>query len=76
MLSIQSIGSLGKVCLKSCPAKVGDLISVKHNPDLVGVITEFSLNQGVFWLKWLDSDLITAYSARGFDTMFDIVARA
>ena len=55
---------------------VGDLISLKNNLDLVGVVTDFSLNQGVFWVRWLDRDRNTIYSARDINTMFLIVSKA
>ena len=62
--------------MKSSPVNIGDLISSKNNLDLVGVVTSFSINQGVFWVRWLDREFVTIYSARDFDTMFHIVARA
>jgi hypothetical protein len=62
--------------LKSCPVKVGDLITSKANLDLVGVVTSFALNQDVFWVRWLDREINTIYTTRDFDTMFHIVARA
>ena len=62
--------------MKLCPIKVGDLISPKATPSLIGVVTAFSLNQGVFWVRWLDREINTIYSTRNFDTMFAVVARA
>lgn len=62
--------------MKLFPVNIGDLISSKNNLDLVGVVTSFSINQGVFWVRWLDREFVTIYSARDFDTMFHIVARA
>ena len=62
--------------MKLFPVNIGDLISSKNNLDLVGVVTSFSINQGVFWVRWLDREINTIYSARDFDTMFHIVARA
>ena len=62
--------------MKLSPVNIGDLISSKNNLDLVGVVTAFSLIQGVFWVRWLDREFVTIYSARDFDTMFHIVARA
>ena len=62
--------------MKSSPVNIGDLITSKNNLDLVGVVTSFSLNQDVFWVKWLDREFNTIYSARDFDVMFNIVARA
>ena len=62
--------------MKLCPIKVGDLISSKGNLGLIGVVTGLSLNQGVFWVRWLDREINTIYSTRNFDTMFAVVARA
>lgn len=62
--------------MKLCPIKVGDLISSKANLDLIGVVTGLSLNQGVFWVRWLNRETNTIYSTRNFDTMFAVVARA
>lgn len=62
--------------MKLCPIKVGDLISSKANLDLIGVVTGLSLNQGVFWVRWLDREINTIYSTHAFNTMFAVVARA
>ena len=62
--------------MKSCPVKVGDLITSKNNLDLVGVVTSFALNQDVFWVRWLDREINTIYTTRNFDIVFHIVARA
>jgi len=55
---------------------VGDLITSKHNSNMVGVVEAFSIQQGVFWIKWFGLDKSTIYSARDINTMFLIVSKA
>jgi hypothetical protein len=55
---------------------VGDLITSKHNSNMVGVVEAFSIQQGVFWIKWFGLDESTIYSAHYFNTMFLIVSKA
>lgn len=62
--------------MKLSPVNIGDLVTSKNDSDLVGVVTSFSLKQGVFWVKWLDRETNTIYTIRNFDTVFRIVARA